>query len=242
MNNFDQSSSGINLELSCFRDCHRSAMDFEESFHIIQHGGYRTNTIAVYTEYGNVRGDFSFDDPNQYRFTAKEFRQAFAASYDTELSQHYFSKPFSKLTKAELVEFLECSTYDSSERAEFYQDNFTPIYSIIETRGYSQGDYAEVIITRQFKEWLKENGRTFEQSEADLSDTIDHLFWDAPIYCRLIIDGGNEFYIDELLADLYDWDKDKVLAKINEALEHEHKDYIVKWLENALPEYPEYQQ
>ena len=241
MNNFDQSSSGINLTLSCFRDTLMSAMDFEESFRIIQHGGYSTNCIAVYTEFGNVSDEFDFSDADNYQFTVREFREAFLnAGYDKELSQHYFGKPFTKLNRSELVEFLEYQTYDNSERAEFFQENFTPLYETIITLGHCQGDYAEVIITRQFKEFLKENGRTFEQSEQGLSDTIDNLFWNAPIHCRLEID-KDEFYIDELLPDVYEWDKDDVLELIAKNLEHPENVYILKWLEQALPEYPEYQ-
>jgi len=243
MNNFNTSTSGVNLELSVFRDTGASSRDFEESFNVLQYSGYRQNTIAVYTEHGNVSGNFSFADAANYKITAKELKQALKNDYDTEVSQHYFSKPFSKLTKTELLEFLDCVTCDSSEIAEFLQQHFSPLYDTLVTRGYSQGDYAEVIITPAYKAYLADNGRDWSKPEvkASVQTAIDHLFWDAPIYARLAID-SEDLYLDEALTDLYDWDKVQVLKYAEAQLkEHERKVYILGWLIANLPDYPNYQ-
>ena len=238
-NNFDQSASGLNIELSVFRDTDLSQRDFDESFTRLNDG------VFLFTEFGNVSDDFSFSDASNYQFTVKELRQAIKKDYDTELSQHYFSKPFSKLTKAELIEFLDCLTYDGSEIAEFLQDNFTPLYDKIVTRGYSQGDYAEVIITPAYKAYLAENGQEWDsEQERKISDLIDHLFWDAPIYARMEI-GDNEYYLDELLADCYEYDKDQLMADFKRVYAKEFSDsqlvIVMEFLADNLPDYPDYQ-
>ena len=238
-NNFNTSSSGLNIELSVFRDTDRSQMEFDESFTRLEDG------LFVFTEFGNVSDNFSFSDASNYRFTVKELRQAIKNNYDTELSQHYFSKPFSKLTKAELLEFLDCVTYDSSEVAEFLQDNFTPLYDNIVPRGYSQGDYAEVIITPAYKAYLAGNGKQWDdEQERKTSDLIDKLFWDAPIYARLEI-GDNEFYLDELLVDCYEYDKSQLMQDFERVYAKEFSDsqliIVMEFLADNLPEYPDYQ-
>jgi hypothetical protein len=238
-NNFDSSSSGLSVELSVFRDTDRSQMEFDESFTSLGNG------LFVFTEFGNVSDDFSFSDASNYQFTVKELRQAIKKDYDTELSQHYFSKPFSKLTEAELIEFLDCLTYDSSEIAEFLQDNFTPLYDKIVTRGYSQGDYAEVIITPAYKAYLADNGKQWnDEQERKTSDLIDCLFWDAPIHAMLFI-GENEFYLHELLADCYEYDKDQLMLDFKRVYAREFSDsqlaIVLEFLADNLPKYPDYQ-
>lgn len=240
-NNFDQSSSGMNLELTCFHDTDRSRCDFEESFTRI------SDQLWIYTEFGNVSDNFSLSDPVNYKFTVKELRSAISNNYDTELSRHYLSKPFSKLTKAELLEFLDCMAYDSSEVAEFLQANFVPLYDTIITRGYCQGDYAKVIITPAFHKFLADNGTTFEKSKDDLKNTIGHLFWDAPIYCRLSVNADDlELFLDEYLTDCYEYDKDELIVEFTTkdkqflALPEDQQKLIAEFLADNLPDYPDY--
>ena len=64
----------------------------------------------------------------------------------------------------------------------------------ITTKGYSQGDYARVYIPKE----LKDN--------KGIQQTIDHLFWDSPVYGIIKIN-DEEIYVDELLSDVYEWNK-----------------------------------
>lgn len=247
-NNYDQSSSGLNLELTCFRDTERSYMEFEESFKRVKDG------LWVYTNFGNVSDEFNLSDANNYQFTVKEFKKAFIKSYDSSLSAYYIGKPFGKLTKAELIELLECQAYDSDEIADFYKDNFKPLFDIVKTRGYCQGDYAEVIITPSYKKYLSGNGQDYDTIADKVSDNIDRLFWDAPIYCRLSVDDEIEFYLDQYLTDCYKWDKDQLITQFKivqtdlfyktdasnfESLEQ--LDSVLGFLADNLPDYPDYQ-
>jgi len=238
-NNFDQSATGLNIELSVFRDTDLSQRDFDESFTRLDDG------VFLFTEFGNVSDNFSFSDVSNYQFTVKELRQAIKKDYDTELSQHYFSKSFSKLTKAELIEFLDCLSYDSSEVAEFLQDNFTPLYDTLATRGHCQGDYAEVIITPAYKAYLADNGQSWnDEQERKTSDLIDRLFWDAPIYARMEI-GDTEYYLDELLTDCYEYGKDQIMLDFQRVYAKEFSEdqliIVMEFLADNLPEYPDYQ-
>lgn len=54
-NNFDTSSTGVNIECSVFYDLDRARMDFDENFKILQHSSYRTSSVLYYIDNGNVR-------------------------------------------------------------------------------------------------------------------------------------------------------------------------------------------
>jgi hypothetical protein len=242
-NNFDQSGTGLNLELMAFRDTDRSRCDFEESFTRIN------DDLFVFTEFGNVSDDFSLSDFNQYKFTVKQLREAIKEHYHLDAldyANNYYEKSFYKLTKAELIEFVENMVYDSSEIAEFLQDNFDPLYNKIITRGYCQGDYAEVIITPTYKAWLLSNGQDYEKTQvkASIEKMVNHLFWDAPIYARLEIN-DNEFYLDEFSKDCYVWDKDQTIADFLQSgqlddYSEDQKKQIAEFLQDNLPDYLDY--
>ena len=68
---------------------------------------------------------------------------------------------------------------------------------------------------------------------------FENLAFRCPVYARLEIE-GNEFYIDEYLSDLYQWEKDQVLKGLSkdENFTNEYtKDqqtYILEWLDENL--------
>jgi hypothetical protein len=213
MNNFDNSTTGVKLELSCFYDNDLASIWFKDE--IFNEGNeYHYNDVV------------DLADHNNYKITVKELREKIKADYDYSLSSQYMGKAYSKLTKIELVEFLENVAYGKAEIKEFYQDNFTPLYNIIETRGYSQGDYATVYIPKEIDHKVD-------------SDYIDNLFWDAPVYCRLMID-DNEYYLEEYLLSPYDYDTNLILSGIEKDLNHNKKEYILAWIKDNLPEQPDY--
>lgn len=246
-NNFDSASCGLNLELSIFKDTDQSQCLFSESFKILQHSGYGTNTIAIYTDCGNFSDDFSFSNSNEYIFTKADLVQAMKKSglWDQETAR-YKGYNLYKDSKALLIEFAEEQCGGSLDFADFLQENFTAKYETIVTRGYCQGDYAEVIIpSKTVLELEKQCGKTFTDIESEwLSDYIDNLFWDSPVWARLEVN-DQELYLDELIEDSYNYDKSQLLTKFNEVY---NKDYseeqfkiIADFLNTNLPEYPEYQ-
>ncbi len=252
MNNFDQSSTGLNIELSIFRDTDQSRHDFEECFNIIQSESYRRHTIAVYTDFGNIDPDFDFEDPANYDFTKKELVAAMkkASIWDQETAR-YKGYDLYKATKQELIEFAK-EEYNYSDFAEFLE-NFTPNFVTIKTCGYSQGDYAEVIFSKKVIDYLEKSClKSFDELLPSLETTVDHLFWDSPIYARLTVN-DDEYYLDELLPDLYEYDKDKLIKQfeivqtdlfyktdVDNFKSLDELKIVVDFLSDNLPECPEY--
>lgn len=93
----------------------------------------------------------------------------------------------------------------------------------ITTKGYSQGDYAKVYIPKE----LKDN--------KGIQQTIDHLFWDSPVYGIIKIN-DEEIYVDELLSNVYEWNKEEVLSKLKSQVSEKTYEY----LKNNLPEHLDY--
>lgn len=241
MNNFDQSSSGVNLELIVNWDCDRSQADFKECFHVLQHSGYRTHSILEYLDFGNIDKSFDFKDLSNYDFTKKELIAALKiGGYWDQSTAKNKGYDLYKATKQELCDYLiEASYYDNL--AEFLADNFKPNYKTITSRGYCQGDYSEIIFSKNAIDWLeKETNKTFADLKNDLQIEVDHLLWDAPLYARLTINDDHDIYLDELVNDLYSYDKDNLLLKFkNIYCENlENFDIIYQFLADNLPDQP----
>ena len=92
----------------------------------------------------------------------------------------------------------------------------TSRYGVKTTRGYSQGDVCNVI---------------YQLDHEPSRDWLDNLFWDAPVYCCLEVD-GEEFQ----LGGDYDYDKESVIANYD----GKEPEYVKSWLRDNLPECPDY--
>jgi len=238
MNNLDHSSTGVNLELNISYDSDLSQMWFNESI-IRLHG----DDSFLYINCGNLSDDFELSDHNNYDLKSSNKKEIY-----THILEHFYSNSlecfkddaltfFSKysyqLTKMELIELVENTQFVDYE--DFLQRNFTPKFCIIESRGYSQGDYAEVVIPYSLWEG---KAPTDDQLQA-MQTEIDYLFWDAPIDQYFLIN-DDQFYIDEYTKDRYNYDKKETLQIIKDHLKHDKKDYILNWLEENLPDHPSY--
>lgn len=266
MNNFDKSSSGVNLTLNCFHDTDRSRSDFEESFHILQHAGFRQHSVLVFNQFGNFDvSNFEFTDLDNYAITALTVKEIFKAYYNSQYPTNidndlkasdlsdvkdlYFDLDCGSLRdldQAGLLECIETLLYCEESFQEFLQDTFNKNYTVLESRGYSQGDYSEIILTKELINDYIENFeglKTADQVAEFLQSTIDHLIWDAPIYARLEIETEQEeqeFYFDEYLTDVYNYDKETLLKIFNDNYTGDHKVYISEWLADNLPDQPNY--
>src|SRR5690554_6570738 len=56
INNFDKSSTGTDIEFVGSYDGYRARREFEESFEIVRHSGYRESSVLYFTNYGGVEG------------------------------------------------------------------------------------------------------------------------------------------------------------------------------------------
>lgn len=246
MNNYDISSTGVNLELSVSWDNDLSRMYFDESFHVLQYSGYRQHSILVFNWFGNTdQSDFDFSDIENYTFTKSDLiewlKEAFYTSELNDLSTCYFNKPFSKLSKNELLELIESEIYDYQDE---FKLRFTPTYQTIVSRGYCQGDYSEIIFTKSLLDKMREGltsckDKTDQEIAEYFQDDIDHLLWDSPLYARLTID-DEEYYLDDFQNDHYSYDKEETIEHVKNTLKHEKLDIIIKFLTDNLPDQPDY--
>ena len=255
MNNFDQSSNGVNLELNISFDADRANHDFEESFYVLQQNGYRQNSVLVFTQFGNFDvTNFTLTDLDNYKIEELTTKQIFKAFYNyqyptdidhdikcsdftgiKELLQNLQIENLNTLDQSEILEAIETDLYCDESFQEFLKDTFVCNYLIMESRGYSQGDYSEIVIPAQVLESYKD--QTLEQIENLLQDVIDHFLWDQPLYARLTID-NEEFYIDEYLKDEYQYDQDEIKQVLTDHLEHEQKESIIGWVVDNMPDQP----
>lgn len=267
MNNFDQSSTGVNLNLLCFYDVDRARNDFEDAFHVLQYSGYRQNSILVFNGFGDQDvSNFSFTDLENYnieKLTAKEIFKAFYNwHYSTdidhdlkcgdllgvkELLQELEISNLKNEDHKSILEAIETHIYCDTSYKEFLQSTFECNYLTFESRGYCQGDYSEIVVpAKVYNSYIQnENSpiNSIEDFEKAFSDsTFDNLLWDQPLYCRLGIEiEGNEeeFYFDEYMKDQYNYDESEILGIFEKHYDGEHKEYIKEWLEDNLPTQPD---
>lgn len=97
--------------------------------------------------------------------------------------------------------------------------------------GNSRGEQARVIVSDNVPEYVTK-------------EFIENILYKQPIYARLTItdpDGEeDEIYLNEYMDDEYEWDKDKVISEFKELYDGELKDKILEFLEEELPDYPDY--
>lgn len=209
MNNFDQSSTGLNITVAAFRDTDLSRFYFEDAFFTIKEG--RKESL-VYCE-----GNFS-DFEKEYSFTLQEFKGALIdymcdrycslVNLKDEVKR-YTGSTWSKVKKEDLIDYAKNSLYNEENWIDFCEKSqFKPNFDIVISRGYCQGDYRKVIVPHKF--WDIVGIPKPLDVQSNLSGYIDNLLWDCPIYCRFTVN-EEEFFIDESLKNSYEWDKAEAL-------------------------------
>lgn len=219
-NNYDTSSTGINIEFTGYYDNFHSVYLFEENFEILQREGYRTHTIAYYTDYGNVEG------ASAITFSIKGKRKDFVELLLTECDRVYSKADLRRMKKNQLEyavkewidDTIELINYEDINENQLKDTGLVIIpnkqLAMAKIRGYSQGDYAEVWYCPDdlFKAWGS------SPKENSLRETFNHLFWDSPIRATLNIQKPGkapdslELYYDECpQCDDYDWKREEFL-------------------------------
>ncbi len=226
-NNFDKSSTGTDIECRCYRDTHQSQLDFSDNIEIIQHSGRSTTSIGYYTDNGNVKG---VDD---VKFTVKGDKAVKIKWYVDNV------RPYEDMTEndidAEILETLGVNIIDYAlDRLPTVDGlEFVPNKNLIvlTTRGYCQGDYARVIYC---PEDLETAWGVYPKQE-NVQESINHYYWDAPIYCCFEINGEEYNYHDMPEYDEYEWERKKFIAYVAK-----ESGVPAEKLESFVPEYPEY--
>jgi len=231
--NFDQSSTGVNLELACVHNTDLSRIYFDDDIEILEYAGITKGSLLLYTEGGEFE-DFEKDfelDQKDFKIVFKAIiKEIYCGNKKDFLDDwaYYIGCYLIQATKDNMREFWENVSDDCF--FDFIEEYADLNYKTIDIHGSCQGDYGKVIVPKE----------SFLYNSENCHEYLNNLVFDAPLSIRLEVDEV-EYYLDQELKDLYNYDKDEVLEIAKKELQgHEKLAYILEWLDDNLPEYPEY--
>jgi hypothetical protein len=241
-NNFDQSSTGHDIEVTVMLDCYMSRIHFDENFHLYSHSGYSSTCRAWFTDCGQADTPDSVADCIDWKAATAEdckgwlieryctgkygesidWLESMAAEYYGEEYPDWHEAARDTMNGGNAFQYDEGVSLEDAIGNDFAEVNqyFTIKYNVAKIRGYCQGDYAEVLY----------DPATWADG-FDPREYFQNLFYDAPVYARVTVD-GEEYYIDELLKDNYQWDRDEA-EKIVRGFDLPES--VINWIVSELP-------
>ena len=229
-NNYDMNSSGIIIEATITEDADTSQYIWRENFIAVQ------DDVFQYIDYGNVKGFDTICD--LIEVTEDNIVTLLDALVKEGWSLADFERDYEISTLVEtLLEDFQLQDYEEAiDLLNQYGVSFNKNYKVIYTRGYNQGDYAEVLIPiKQLREcW----GTSDDIKDEDLVSTeyIDQLFWECPIAIRINVNG--EEYIDDLDGqyDYYNkYDKSNLIDRVVDYFKDLDEEILRQELNNVIP-------
>ena len=213
-NNYDLNSQGLSVEVSIVRDTLQAQYEYDENFKQIEDG------LLLYIDYSNLSGDY--DLSNDIVIANNKFNEVMLKKLLVKNDYVYYSEIkdffFDDLVN-DLFNFCANDKDEIISLLSDYNIEYTSNYTTVITRGYSQGNYAEILVN--VAEFKKMAGVVFDE---DLYENIFHNYlWDTPIYGTVTIN-GDEFIINEFINDLYTSDED---------IKKEIIDYLLKTIKNV---------
>ena len=227
-NNFDQSSTGFDIELCIFRDCDLAQMYYEE---------FISGVDGTYVKrYQDRRGDLDFlaiwadkEDAQTLQAPLSGFQQMEFDELEHLYELHSGELFYGEEDEREVMEdWLASNLTAEMDMDSRYKEmvGWHELECDYISRGYSQGDAVKV--------WLSDKAKE-EMSYLLNSKYIDNILWDAPVYGLLLVDGV-EYYLHEMLDDNYAYDKDELIK--NFCKHHDDmSEAVYQFLESNLPEY-----
>ena len=165
------------LEIDADLEYYTDSFGFDENFKILRYSGFRETSISLWIDYGNLSDEYEVEqdciikDSRENRVKIKRHR---TKDGDIRVSEVAGSLD-------ELIDDIGGVNYENIEELEEMLDelgiDYTSNYLRIATRGYSQGDYAEILVNHV--EFEKMAGVKFE--EDTYKKWFDHYCWDSPI-------------------------------------------------------------
>lgn len=261
---FEDREKGIEIEIEGKPYFNNDNFEFDENFERIG----KSDSDFFYVDYGNIKGipeledmiiishKNTRDDLINYLYDNEVYNsnddltrmsvEPLAKDVLDDLSYTYGSD----ITESN-IEYIIDELYNYGIKAEI-----NPRFEWIDSRGYSQGDYANILV--DYDQIKKAWGTV--PSDRDLQKTFDRLFWDSPINGVLTIkqdkgdsnygeelfknlpktDINEEYYYDEMLSDSYEWDRDEVIEYILKYTKVSNKDLLEEYLEEFIPSEPDY--
>ena len=229
-NNFDCSSSGINIEVEAYYSTTESRFIFDDTYKVVRNRcrvrdlcirvadfDYKTpetlGDVGVFKtgKQGPIPKQIACDILNEY----SEY------SYDTESFTH---KELLDELKNIDIKYLPQVMEDNYYRDYFHLDKNYALYG---SSGYCQGDFTYVLC-------LAENCKNYHH-------LIDREMWDCPIEACVVI-GNVRYNYNELMDDQYVWNKEEFNKKVVDryTTDAEVKEFLSRQLNNMLPEELDY--
>ena len=224
MNTYNTNGNGLSVEIDAFYDTYLSHCYFQDNFKRLTRNN---DSLWFYTEYQNIE---KVELEDMYTVTDNTRENVIKLLKEWVIDREL---DFNVLCNNELAEILKNDVdldFDDEKFFELDYENF----AILETGGYSQGDYAEVYV--DLRAMRKLTGK--EDFDADtLKNTIHNLFWDCPLCVKVTID-GKEF--EELLEDEYacfDDIKEDIENKLKKEITKEQFDTFKELFDTVEPRY-----
>jgi len=213
MNNFDTNSKGDNIEFNIFYDVFQGQENFTENFK--EHDEFKA---WIYTDCGQVKTEpewgINFKNHTNKQILLEIYLLSSCSNYK-EFKEDYFNNShWKQLTATDLLdifteildaEYYQCEQLEVLHDLDFIYFNHHEV-SII---GYSQGDYADIIIMDETINNMSDK-LTLDEKLKLIQKLCQHYFFDAPIYGTVTIN-NEEHYVDEFLKSQYEWDKDNFI-------------------------------
>lgn len=220
---FDSLNARVQLEY----DYEQARFDFEDMFKKVRKNG-NIYMLAFDNSFGDGDAPDLQDIVDVKKLACESFntlREVASDAADFSFDKQEYDDDFCH-NMSDILSSLQWT----EKAIEALQPYFVIPVEIYETCGYSQGDYAYVV--------LFDKDVTDKKRNKEVKQSIDHAFWDAPIYCRLAFGDGSDFLTDNV--DRYEYDKEEYARDLAEQVKSEIPDIeaFEEYLLEIMPDEP----
>lgn len=240
LNNFDKSSTGINITCDFGFDHIASECFFDQTFTRLESGEFLYSSQLE--DPSNFEKTFSLPSAKQLFIDYVGYhhesgtKKTFSVLKETLIDLQDFGDDFDlkTVTVETLSENIKnCITYyQSSKEAElFFEQNYKPNFKSMQIHGFCQGDTQTVIIPECSIE---------VSNSAGFFDTLQNIIYSLPVHIAFHVttSEGEDFNVepDSLLDNLYTYKKGDVLESIKSLdIPENVLSAIIDFAENNLP-------
>jgi len=228
INNYTQAANGTpSVSITLQHDNDQAQIEFKQNFEALKAYNKDNNDNYYYIDNGNLSAhteiEFTLNGTieNMRKFFKDHINGNESFFTDDDIKENIQSWQPDNICQLEIVNDSELKEFDLH-----FSSNKIIDYVVI--RGYSQGDYAKVFFCPGDIEsvWGKKH------KENDLKESFTRLFFDAPIYGVIDINGEEYFYE----FDQYNFEREKWLKNVAEQAK---VDYAL--LDSLCPQQPSYE-
>ena len=223
-NNYNTSTEENDIEIACFMDSCASQFEIEFDFNVLQYAGPKDLLLLSYgceLEETASPADL-YDWGNVTRKGARAFCLESSFLEPKDCIRERIEEHDSWQDMAQYM-LNDMSWNDIARHDIPAGDGMQPNFRMIHVTGYSQGDYAYILLFNKVEHCLNEH-KHFER-----------LIYGAPVYLCVEIDGKEHLYPD-MVEDCYEWEPEKVLEyfKRKEGI----SSYALEYIKKNLPSQP----